>query len=185
MEVQTDFVDIKIDAKVLSDQKNQDVVVAVTEFELPTAGSAAFIKDPANAGKIKATSKLTWRGTITIRTRYQEGVKPDELTCYGRGTTTDDVKNGDVTIGFHESCHQTHFANYLSTHALPAAPDITADMSLTDAAALAQKFVDATVKYSNDAKADTVKHVDEVGVKMSSGKCYNWPPLEEEEEEGT
>lgn len=183
MSVQTDFVDIEIDAKVLDDAHDQsDVTVAVTRFELPTAGSARYEADTDGVSLKSATSKLKWKGSITIQTRYEAGVSASDLTCYGRGTTAEDIKNGDVTIGFHESCHIAHFAGYLAAHPLPAAPDIKAGMKLDKAAELANKFIKDTEDYAAAARKETVTKVDEVGVKMSSGKCYDWPPIQDDEE---
>lgn len=55
--------------------------------------------------------------SVSIQTSY--GNDPASLSAYGRGTTTTDKTAGNVTLGFHESCHRADFINYLTNTAVP------------------------------------------------------------------
>src|SRR5207249_4387630 len=63
--------------------------------------------------------KFEVKGAITIQTAYGPGAKPNDTSGYGRGTTDADLANGDVTLGFHESCHRADFLAYAHAHPLP------------------------------------------------------------------
>jgi hypothetical protein len=58
--------------------------------------------------------KFVWKGEITIQTIFLNNALPtDQPSSYGRGTG-DDVLNGNVTLGFHEWCHQNDAAAYIA-----------------------------------------------------------------------
>ena len=64
-------------------------------------------------GKV-ASYTFTWKGSLIIKTAYPNGLYPSSHPSgYGRGTG-DDVKNGNVTVGFHEWCHQNAFIAYIT-----------------------------------------------------------------------
>ncbi|MCB1956391.1 MAG: hypothetical protein KDG55_11990 [Rhodocyclaceae bacterium] len=176
LSVQTDFVDVEIDAKVLADKSNVANVVAETTFTTPKVGDAFF--DTEDDGKTvkKATKKLKWRGTVEIQVHYGAKVAATDLACYGRGTTESDIANGDITLGFHESCHIIHMKAYLKAHALPTPPDIKAGMDLQKAQALANQYIKDVEAYADALRSDTKKTVDETGHTLSAveggAECY-------------
>lgn len=55
---------------------------------------------------------LHWTGTLIIQTNYPSGLKATDRSAYGRGTGPD-VANGNVSLGFHESCHRSDFLAYV------------------------------------------------------------------------
>ncbi len=184
LSVQTDFVDVEIETKVLADKANGVDQGALTVFETPKVENGFYLSDE-NDIVTKAKNKLKWRGTIEIQVRYAKGVTADGLACYGRGTTKTDIANGDITLGFHESCHIEHMVAYLKAHPLPKPPELKAGMTLDDCKTKGQAYIDTVEEYANKVRADTEKVVDQVGHTLSSvessGECYEHelPPLEE------
>jgi hypothetical protein len=57
--------------------------------------------------------------TATILTTYASGASASGKSGYGRGTTDDDKKKGNVTLGFHESCHRQDHQDFIKNHTLP------------------------------------------------------------------
>jgi hypothetical protein len=99
--------------------------------------------------------------TAVVSTRYGTG-KPGDKSAYGRGTTDDDKKNGDTSLGFHESCHRQDAINYLNLHALPK---FVWKKGMTPAQWQQAKddYDNAVDKYQADADGDSVQKTDEVG----------------------
>lgn len=170
------FVKIKIKAKVVADGKTTDADTdAITNVDIPAYDLAnAFADDDVTVSKF--TKVFTWKGTIKIQTVYGPDAKASGLSCYGRGTTKDDVKNGDITIGFHESCHRADYVAYLRAHALPEPPKLTIGMKMEDFKTAMEDFVKAFDAYHPDMKVDSKRTTDEVGHKLSTvdktGDCY-------------
>ena len=171
--VQSDFIDVEIDAEVLDDSSGGPSNGAETDFVVPPVKALAY--DSENGKVTKFKGKLTWRGTLKIQTSYGDGASPTTLSCYGRGTTSADLENRDITLGFHESRHQADFIAYLASHPLPDPPTLTLGMAATDYEAAAAKFSKAVVDYRKDMKAQSDKVTDEVGHKRSEVNakgCY-------------
>lgn len=172
--VQRDFVDVEITAAVLDDTTGGPSNGAHTEFTMPKVKAPGYDTDK---GKITAfNGKLTWKGSIDIQTLYGSGASPSVLSCYGRGTTADDVKNRDITLGFHESCHHADYIAYLGSHPLPDPPEIKKDMLATDYEDKVAKFIKAVGDYKKAMDAASEKNTDEVGHRLSqvdSKGCYN------------
>jgi hypothetical protein len=103
--VQIDLFDVKVDAEIVADGSGAQTLAETTATVQPMP-TRPFYERNARHQILKFTSKFIWHSTITIQTAYATGVGPDQLSGYGRGTTTEDVRNGDVTLGFHESCPQ-------------------------------------------------------------------------------
>jgi len=121
----TDQIEVDISYQVLADRKDAKSF-AKTDFTIPEAKFSAH--DPDN----DVIGKFTWKGSVTIQTIYSDPEKNREgLQCYGRGTTKTDLKNGDITIGFHESCHREDFVKFLtdSANTRPKIPDLTKTMT--------------------------------------------------------
>jgi hypothetical protein len=114
--------------------------------------------------KVEGPAEL--KGTITIQTVYGPTATPDSLSGYGRGTTPEDEKSGDVTLGFHESCHRADYLNYLKANALPTFGG-KVGMSKTDFDASAQRFNAQAAAYFEKMRKDSINSTDEVGYKMS------------------
>ena len=54
--------------------------------------------------KIKTLSgPVEIKGTVKIQTSYNPSAKPADPSAYGRGTTPEDKKAGNTSLGFHES----------------------------------------------------------------------------------
>ncbi len=123
-----------------------------------------------NAGKISFDEKqgviTVVKGpppvTITIQTIYGAKTKPKDLSAYGRGTTVEDKAAGDVTLGFHESCHRNDYLAYVAANALPTFAGAK-DMTVDDYKAEMQRYYDAVEAYRVAMLADSDVKTDEVG----------------------
>ena len=171
-----EFVKIAVKAKVKADGSSKDPNThAVTDVSLPGYDLAsAFSKDNVTVSSF--TKKFTWKGTVVIRTLYGPGVKAQDLSCSGRGTTQSDVQNGDITLGFHESCHRADYLRYLRANPLPAPPKLEIGMTMADFNKDMTDFVAAFDAYHPAMKADSEQNTDEIGHKLSTveatDECY-------------
>jgi len=124
----------------------------------PTASDIA----PSLRGIGPRTQRITYN--IKIRTRYPRGYDPASKSGYGRGTTEEDIKSGNVSTGFHEGQHGTRILDYLETQPLPKLnPDgrpHTSDFTWRDAAEQWRTEMD---KYNEDLEEHHVKATDCVG----------------------
>lgn len=172
-EVQRDNVEVKIEAEVLADGTGGPRNGAETTFEIPAASSPGF---EHSHGKItKFSGKFTWTGKITIQTRYGDGATPRDLSCYGRGTTLEDVRNGDITLGFHESRHHADYAAFLKANPLPDPPAFTLPVKKTDHDNAVMKFFQDLEEYSKRMRQDSFRGTDEVGrhkSEVSAKGCF-------------
>lgn len=74
------------------------------------------------SGPKKIITKLVGPSPIikaTIQTSYNSGAKPSDSSAYGRGTTTEDKRTGNISLGFHESCHRSDYISYIKAHVPP------------------------------------------------------------------
>ncbi len=137
-QVQNELADYKIEAEIVADGAGGVATGANTSFTRVASSSPSY---DAVDGKIsKFKGKFTFNGKITIQTNYASDSNASTLSCYGRGTTDADVKNRDITLGFHESCHRADYQAYLNANALPDPPAMSIGMKATsdyDAAAAA------------------------------------------------
>ncbi len=69
----------------------------------------------------KITEVLQWPRIqkCIIQIRYGSGTNSRTLSGYGRGTTDDDLRTGNVTLGHHENCHREVFKDFLRQHKFP------------------------------------------------------------------
>lgn len=120
--------------------------------------------------------KFAWRDTITIQTSYASNASPIAVSCYGRGTTDEDVRSRDVTLGFHENCHQNDYVRYLRSHALPDPPQLALGMSESDYKKALAAFDKSLRAYFKAMERDSETQTDEVGYRKSTrkrtGKCF-------------
>jgi len=181
LKIKTDHVDVDISAEVVADGSTSEDLDAKTNASLP--GHPGLPGYTSEDGKIKSFDKVfTWKGKITIQTVYNKA-KAEDPSCYGRGTTEDDINNGDISLGFHESCHREDYLNYLKNNALPKPPDMKIDMATTTYDKASSDFNKAFDAYAK-ALSELWKNTDEVGHKLSTvkstGKCYEHQIVEEE-----
>lgn len=175
-QVANDTVDVLVDAKIIADGSG-GASGGKTTFKGGSAWSAPGYSTD-KAGKIlKFTGKFTWKGTIVIQTVYASGAKPTDVSCYGRGTTAADVRAGNITLGFHESCHRDDYTSYLQNNKLPDPPTLTVGMSEADYKRATKDFGDALKDYLKMMEDESNQKTDEVGHQrstwLSSGKCYS------------
>jgi hypothetical protein len=67
----------------------------------------------------KIAAPLSVKGVMKIHTRYGTGATANQPSGYGRGTTEEDIKAGNTSLGFHESCHRVDLLSYATTTPLP------------------------------------------------------------------
>lgn len=99
--------------------------------------------------------------TARIWTEYGS-FDPESTAAYGRGTTDDDKKNGNVTLGFHESCHRADLLAYLKEKPMP---EFTGkpEMKAPEMQAAINSYITACRAYFDAAKTYSVPITDEVG----------------------
>ncbi|MCB1915321.1 MAG: hypothetical protein KDG52_06345 [Rhodocyclaceae bacterium] len=165
LKVEEDHVDVLIDAEVVADGGGGPANGAHTDFTWPAMSAPAFDSEDGKITKFKG--KLTWKGTISIQTKYGTDGKATDLSCYGRGTTPSDVSAGDVTLGFHENCHQVDYANYLDQKILPNPPTLFIGMTPDDYNSQVADFKKAIADFRTAMETDSDTRTDEVGRKES------------------
>lgn len=173
MAVQNEFADVSIDAEIVADGTDPNGS-ATTDFVIPNAKSPGYSE---SGGKITSfDGKFTWKGTVKIQTVYGPGFGAADVACYGRGTTADDVKNRDITLGFHEHCHQIDFENFLKANSLPDLPKMKTGMKKSDYEAETKRFRKELDGFRSKMKAASRIATDETGHKESTwkktGKCF-------------
>jgi hypothetical protein len=166
--------DVAIDAEIVADGMGDNANGAETSASIPTWKTPRYRYDASD--KItRFRTKFKWRGTITIQTVYGGSASAQSVSCYGRGTTTRDVSNRDITLGFHEHCHREDLRSYLANHALPDPPTFRTGMSKTEFRRRISAFDTALTSYSVDMHQTSEQSTDEVGHRRSSvadSGCY-------------
>lgn len=115
------------------------------------------------AGKV---TKINGKTVITliIQTTYKAGVNPAGPSKFGRGTTAEDKKSGNVSIRFHEGTHGSLAMDYISIHPLPVFTGKVGDTVAQYDRAI-EKFRVAIGNYSTKMLAENAK----------SGDCSGTP----------
>jgi hypothetical protein len=161
---------------VATDQTKTINGVAVTIKKDATGGSGTGAKtslsmdagekpgaDTDEAGKkITKVTGPAPKITASIQTTYASGASPSGKSAYGRGTTDDDKKKGNVTLGFHESCHRQDHQDYIKNHALPVFGG-KAGQSVDDYNAAYDTYVEAVATYQGASDTNSFNVTDEVG----------------------
>ncbi len=111
--------------------------------------------------------------SVTIQTQYGTG-KPSDTSAYGRGTTADDIQQGDVSLAFHESCHRRDYLKYLHDNHPPTF-DGKVGMKLEDFTKAVTKWNEAWQEYVTSLSASSVQGTDEVGSPTRSDYCRDHP----------
>ncbi len=160
--------DIEVYIEVLEDTTNPnlDTGSAKTSFGFENVQSAVPGYETMNNKITKFDGKFELKGTITIQTAYGPGAKATDLSGYGRGTTAEDERNGNVTLGFHESRHREDFQKYLQNHPIPEAA-LHVGMTAEQYNADSEKFSAAFNKYGPAVEAYSNTQTDEVGYPSS------------------
>lgn len=99
---------------------------------------------------------------IRIRTAYGPGAGVSSLSGYGRGTTAEDVRRGDTSLGFHEGSHGHDFLQFIYNN---PAPVFTGTVGMTTAAfnAARQQYQTALQRYQADLNRFSETRTDCVG----------------------
>lgn len=173
---QTDLLNVKVDAEIVDDTAGGPGEGADTTLnDRTTSSSPAYTTDRHNK-IVSFGGKFEWTGTMTIQTNYARGSRPTDVSCYGRGTTDADVAAGDVTLGFHESCHRADYVRYLKTNPLPDPPELAIGMTEGAYKAAIAAFKKALADYRTDITQQSRANTDEVGFKLSkhlaTKKCF-------------
>lgn len=100
--------------------------------------------------------------TATIRTRYKSSSSPAGKSAYGRGTTTQDKKDGNTSLAFHESCHRQDFLDFVKNNKLPTFGG-KVGMTIEQWEKAVADYTNAVFAYQDKAAAFTEKNTDEVG----------------------
>jgi hypothetical protein len=103
--------------------------------------------------------ELPWK--VEIQTRYGSGT-PDDDAAYGRGTTDKDKEDGNITLGFHESCHRADILACLQQHSPPVLPDLV-DKTKVEADAAIATYKTACKAYFQAARKHSETVTDEDG----------------------
>ena len=163
--VQSGVADVEIEGKILADDTGGPANGAHTGFSVPSSSSPGYTTADGKVSQING--KFTWKGTLTIQTRYGAGATASSLSCYGRGTTAGDIQSRDITLGFHESCHRSDFVSYLTRNALPDPPALAVGMTKKDFDAAVKKFAADLKAYRDAMESDSNSKTDEVGRRLS------------------
>jgi len=164
--VQSTHVDVSITASIIADGTDRTIVGAVTSVSgLPrfTAPGSAFDASGNITRFTGGNRKFTWKGRITIQTKYGPHSNARDVSCYGRGTTAGDIRNRDITLGFHEHCHQVDFENFLNSHPLPDPPRMEIGMPHTEYEQELERFQQEFDAYKPAIEQDSHARTDEVG----------------------
>jgi hypothetical protein len=162
-----ELIDILIELEVLPDSPTGG----------PRRSGKTFVEFPrfvfpggrGEGGKVvEFKGKFQWKGAVTLQTRYGAGATATVLACYGRGTTEDDVRARDVTLGFHESCHRRDYIDFLKANPLPEAPVLKVGMTEAELAEAKRQLTRKMASYSKALDDFSVARTDEVGQRRQS-----------------
>lgn len=156
-----------------ADQKN---VAAVKEGEGDSSwqvdpGATPEIEHdgPEDASKVdkkkNKVTKLTGPApviTVTIQTRYKTASSATGKSAYGRGTTDQDKKDGNTSLGFHEACHRQDYLDFLKNHTLPKFGG-KVGQTIEQYEKAVDDYNKAVFDYQDKGDAFTEKNTDEVG----------------------
>lgn len=171
--MQNNFIDVDIGVEVVVDGKS-DKVLAETSFEIPDFRIPGIVFDQAK--KVSSfDGKFVWKGRISIQTFYASNVSPSDLSGYGRGTTKKDLISGDITLGFHENCHQLDYLAYLKNHPLPDPPKLAIGMKKNNYESDCERFKNEYNAFKEKMELDSRSRTDEVGYTLTEFKNSNKP----------
>ncbi|MEO8281359.1 MAG: hypothetical protein ABI564_16800 [Ideonella sp.] len=134
------------------------IVGALTSFNNNSTGQVNIHSN--DQGFVDSvTNTLSW--TIEIFTQYGSG-EPEADAAYGRGTTQPDKDAGNVTLGFHESCHRADLLNYFRTEPIPVLLIDASGKTPTATANTARAtYINAWTAYFDKIRKFSVANTDE------------------------
>lgn len=100
--------------------------------------------------------------TVTIYTTYGPGVSATSSSGYGRGTTAEDVQEGNTSLGFHEGRHGLEFVDFLTNDPFPQFTG-SVGMSQADFQQAMTDFAAAVRNYRQRMKNASTQSIDCVG----------------------
>jgi len=163
-EQHTDLLEVKVTLEFVADGQDTNLPDGTAETHRHTGVDVSIPGTEFDSKNVvtKAKGKFTMVGPVTIQTNYGPDTHPADLSEYGRGTTEADVRNGDTTIGFHESCHRADYLAFFTSHPIPA---FTGKIGMTQQQwnAAASQFQRAYARYFDDADSNSERLTDEVG----------------------
>jgi hypothetical protein len=164
---QTQRTDILVKGKVLSDGRDPNLgKSAITRLD-PSGLVAQYPTPYIERNMVtKEEGKFTLKGTVTIQIIYDTNGYPKDPARYGRGTTERDINNGDITAGFHESCHLADYVDWLKTKPLPVFKT-NLPISKNAYEKACDQFDEDLDKYFEEAEHFSEENTDEVGRKKS------------------
>lgn len=92
--------------------------------------------------------------SVTIWTDYGPGVNSRSSSGYGRGTTTDDARLGNTSLGYHERTHSRDFLRFMANTPPPAFTG-TVGMTVTQFLAAVAAYRRALARISRDSELAT------------------------------
>jgi len=159
---------VELVLKVSPDGKNADPnIIGYTHVEFSEYRYPAYRFDVTTKKITRFLGQFQWTGPITIQTQYGPTASRHVPSLYGRGTTDEDIQNGDRTLGFHESCHRRDYVEYVTSHALPVL-QMERGMTVEQYEAAVSLFKKQCEDYAAAMLADSERRTDEVGRKRSS-----------------
>ncbi len=176
--IQDSLHDVSIELRILDDTTGAVTAGSAAHTQLTPPGAWSYPGyETDRHDKISAfTGKFEWKGVIEIQTTYKPGADPSDLSCYGRGTTPDDERTRDITLGFHESCHRLDYETFIKNNALPEPPTMQIGMTPKQYEAGTKAFEKAVDAYFEKASASSGAKTDEVGFRrsraLSTHQCF-------------
>lgn len=154
--------------EVLADGASSDpTITGHTGFKFPSCRFPNYQYDRTTRRITAFTGDFEFPGPITIQTVYGPGASKNQLSLYGRGTTEQDKEDGNITLGFHESCHRLDYMEYLATNPLPEFPR-TVGTTVQQYRAAQQDFAQKYNAYIVAIGNYSEQRTDEVGYKRST-----------------
>lgn len=175
----TPQLEIDVKADVLADTKSAKIKGGETTFlpvgklsggNLYTTPSYSWIRK----GGLKTVNKISGpvqiKGTVRIQTAYGPKANPADRSAYGRGTTPEDERTGNTSLGFHEACHRSDYIKYLKTKAFPV---FSGKVGMTEQQykQAQTSFVKSMSAYFKEMEIYSQRLTDEVGYKKSTFKA--------------
>lgn len=139
-------------------------VGAVTTPVLSHSGSVRKAISPDGKTIVRAINEKKFK--VVIQTIYHQG-KPGDGSKYGRGKAPADQAMGNVTLGFHESCHRADLVNFFSNVAQPELK-VRENMPVADFDLAFKAYMAAWKALEAAAEADSELKTDEVDPKKSN-----------------
>ena len=163
--LQDDENDVDVQLETLADTSSDKPADSAETFVDPSKLQFEAPKVILVGGKVtKFTSKLLLKGKVTIQVHYKKNppARAADRSRYGRGTTDEDKAKGNVTVGFHESCHLADHLKWLTGHDLPK-NEFKLGMSKAEYSQAVDKFRADMAAFFKADSANSVKLTDETG----------------------